>query len=50
MDAALRAAGVVDELVVFPGTRHSHAYSADAWSQTVAFFAAHLGAPPTPKR
>jgi acetyl esterase len=49
MDAALRAAGVVDQLVVFPGTRHAQAYADDVWPQTVAFLEQHVGKPPVPK-
>jgi acetyl esterase/lipase len=46
MDDALRHAGVTDQLVVLPGTRHANAYAADIWPQTVAFLEAHVGRPP----
>ena len=49
MDAALRRAGVVDQLVVFPGIRHAQAYADDVWAQTVAFLEKYVGKPPTPK-
>jgi acetyl esterase len=46
MDDALRQAGVAEQLVVLPGTRHANAYSADIWPQTVAFLELHVGKPP----
>jgi acetyl esterase len=46
MDAALKAAGVVEQLVVFPGTRHAQGYADDIWAQTVAFLQQHVGKPP----
>jgi acetyl esterase len=49
MDAALKAAGVVDQLVVFPGNRHAQAYDDDVWAQTVTFLEQYVGKPPTPK-
>jgi acetyl esterase/lipase len=49
MDAALRAAGVVDQLVVFPGTQHAQGFGDDIWAQTVAFLEQHVGKPPVPK-
>jgi acetyl esterase len=49
MDAALRAAGVVDQLVVFPGDRHAQGFGDDIWPQTLAFLAKYVGTPPVPK-
>jgi acetyl esterase len=49
MDAALKAAGVVEQLVVFPGNRHAQAYGADVWDRTVAFLEKYVGKPPVPK-
>ena len=49
MDAALKAAGVPDELVVFPGNRHAQGYGDDVWAQTVAFLKRYVGKPPVAK-
>ena len=49
MDAALKAAGVAEQLVVFPGNRHAQAYDTDIWPQTVAFLEQYVGKPPTAK-
>jgi acetyl esterase/lipase len=49
MDAALKAAGVVERLVVFPGNRHAHAFGDDIWGQTVAFLGQYVGKPAGPK-
>lgn len=49
MDSALKAAGVVDQLVVFPGNRHAQAFGDDIWDQTVAFLGKYVGKPPVPK-
>jgi acetyl esterase/lipase len=46
MDAALKAAGVVEQLVVYPGDRHAQAYADDIWPQTVAFLEQYVGQPP----
>jgi acetyl esterase len=42
MKAALDKAGVANQEIILPGTRHSRAYSNDAWSQTVAFLENYL--------
>ena len=47
MDAALKAAGVPDQLVVFPGDRHAQAFADDVWPQTVAFLEQYVGKPPS---
>jgi acetyl esterase len=47
MDDALKRAGVTEQLVVFPGTRHANALSADIWPETIAFFEQYVGKPPT---
>ncbi len=49
MDAALKAAGVADQLVVFPGNRHAQAYGDDVWGRTVAFLEKYVGRPPAQK-
>jgi acetyl esterase len=49
MDAALKAAGVAEQLVVFPGNRHAQAYGTDIWPQTVAFLEQYVGKPPAAK-
>jgi acetyl esterase/lipase len=49
MDAALKAAGVAEELVVFPGNRHAQAFGDDIWPQTVAFLARYVGTAPAAK-
>jgi acetyl esterase len=46
MDAALKAAGVTEQLVIYPGSRHAHAFGDDIWPQTVAFLAKYVGKPP----
>jgi acetyl esterase/lipase len=46
MDAALRAAGVTEQLVVFPGDRHAQGFADDIWPQTIAFLEQHVGKPP----
>ena len=46
MDAALKAAAVVEQLVVFPGDRHAQGYADDIWPQTVAFLEQYVGRPP----
>jgi hypothetical protein len=47
MDDALKQAGVAQQFVVLPGTRHANAYADDIWPQTVAFLEQHVGKPPT---
>lgn len=42
MKAALDKAGVANQEIILPGTRHSRANSNDAWSQTVAFLENYL--------
>ena len=49
MDAALKAAGVTDQLVVFPGDRHAQGFADDIWPQTVAFLEKYVGTPPAAK-
>ena len=50
MDAALKAAGVVEQLVVVPGqTGTRRAYADDIWPQTVAFLEQYVGKPPAAK-
>ena len=49
MDAALRAAGVPSQLVIFPGDRHAQFFGEDVWPQTVAFLGKYVGKPPTPR-
>ena len=49
MDAALKEAGVPDQLVVFPGNRHAQGYDADVFAQTVAFLQRYVGKPPIAK-
>ncbi len=49
MDAALKAAGVPDQLVVFPGKRHAQGYDDDVFPQTVAFLRRYVGKPPIAK-
>ena len=49
MDAALQAAGVTEQLVVFPGDRHAQDFADDIWPQTVAFLEKYVGKPPTAK-
>ena len=49
MDAALKAAGVAEQLVVFPGDRHAQAFADDIWPQSVAFLEKYVGKPPTAK-
>jgi hypothetical protein len=46
MDAALKAAGVVEQLVVYPGDRHAQGFAEDIWPQTVAFLEQYVGKPP----
>jgi acetyl esterase len=46
MDAALTRAGVEHDLVVYAGAVHAQDFRAEAWPQTAAFFARHLGTPP----
>lgn len=50
MDAALAAAAVEHELVVYPGDVHAQWFRVAAWPETVAFFERHLGEPPTATR
>ena len=40
--AALDKAGVANQEIILPGTRHSRAYSDDVWNQTVAFLENYL--------
>src|SRR5438132_1323362 len=42
MKAALDKAGVANQAIILPGTRHSRAYSDDVWNQTVAFLENYL--------
>jgi acetyl esterase/lipase len=42
MKAALDKAGVANQAIILPGTRHSRAYSADVWNQTVTFLENYL--------
>ena len=49
MDAALKAAGVAEQLVVFPGDRHAQDFADDIWPQTVAFLEQYVGKPPAVK-
>jgi len=42
MKAALDKVSVANQEIILPGTRHSRAYSADVWSQTVAFLENYL--------
>lgn len=49
MDAALKSVGVVEQLVVLPGTRHAQEYGGDVWDRTVAFLEKYVGKPPAPK-
>ena len=49
MDAALKAAGVTEQLVVFPGDRHAQGFADDIWPQTVAFLEKYVGKPPATK-
>jgi acetyl esterase len=46
MDAALQAAGVTEQLVVFPGGRHAQEFADDIWPQTIAFLEQYVGKPP----
>ena len=46
MDAALKAAGVTEQLVVFPGNRHAQGFADDIWPQTIAFLEQYVGKPP----
>ncbi|MEX1008428.1 MAG: alpha/beta hydrolase [Acidimicrobiia bacterium] len=50
MDAALKSTGVVEQLVVLPGTRHAQAFGADLWDRTVAFLEKYVGKPPAPPK
>jgi acetyl esterase len=45
MDAKLKAAGVPEQLVVFPGDRHAQGFADDIWPQTVAFLERYVGKP-----
>ncbi len=45
MDAALTAAGVAHDLVVYPGDVHAQWFRVAAWPETVAFFDDQLGGP-----
>ncbi len=49
MDAALKAVGVAEQLVLFPGSRHAQAFADDIWPQTVAFLEKYVGKPPAVK-
>jgi len=42
MKAALDKAGVANQAIILPGTRHSRAYSDDVWNQTVTFLENYL--------
>jgi acetyl esterase len=42
MKAALDQAGVANQAIILPGTRHSRAYSDDVWKQTVTFLENYL--------
>jgi hypothetical protein len=46
----LKGAGVVEQLIVLPGTRHAQAFGDDVWDQTVAFLEKYVGKPPAPKK
>jgi dipeptidyl aminopeptidase/acylaminoacyl peptidase len=43
MDAALATVGVAHTLISVPNAHHAQQLNADAWSETVAFFARYLG-------
>ena len=46
MDAALQAAGVTEQLVVFAGGRHAQEFADDIWPQTITFLEQYVGKPP----
>jgi acetyl esterase/lipase len=43
MEAALATAGVAHQLIAVPNAHHAQQLNADAWAETVAFFAHYLG-------
>jgi acetyl esterase/lipase len=47
MDAALRGAGVHDQLIVVPGAGHAQSFADQVWDQTVAFLERYVGKPTT---